>query len=129
MAVAVTGSPILAKNTKATLTLNAATADTDGLAEVFTFTPTRPNGVIYITGSGSGADGNIAYSIAAGNLWAGVAQTGTITKNTSVMIQVDSGNVLTSTAGVGTFALTLTPASTDKLLTNHALSVAYIEML
>lgn len=128
MAVAVTGSPITDLNTITTLTSNAATADTDALAEVFTITPTKAGikGLINIGGTGSGADGDMTYSIAAGDLWAGVAITGTVTKNTSKIIEVDTAMVLQD---VGTILLTLTPAATDKLLTNHVAYVKFIEML
>jgi hypothetical protein len=128
MAVAVTGSPIVAFNTIATVTSNAATADTDALAEVFTITPTKSGtkAVIIIGGTGSGADGDITYSMAAGDFWATKAVTGTVTKNTEKMVEVEYGNVLQDD---GTILLTLTPAATDKLLTNHAAYVKFIELL
>lgn len=128
MAVAVTGSPFLSLSTITTLTSNAATADTDALAEVFTITPTKAGSkmVIIIGGTGSAADGNITASIAAGNLWNSKALSLTVTKNTEKMVQIDSANHVTSS---GTILLTLTPAATDKLLTDHAAYVKVIEML
>jgi hypothetical protein len=128
MAVTVTGSPVTALNTIITVTSNAATADVDNTAEVFTITPTKAGSklLIIIGGTGSGADGNITYSIAAGDLWASKAITGTVTKNPEKMLQVDTGAVMQDD---GTLLLTLTPASTDKLLTNHAAYVKVVEML
>ena len=128
MAVTVTNSKILAFNTVTSITSNAATADTDALAEVFTITPTKAGRhvLIEIGGTGSGADGDITFSIAAGDMWAGKAVTGTVTKNTTKMIQVETGNVMQND---GTIALTLTPAATDKLLTNHAAYVKVYELL
>jgi len=128
MAVAVTSSKITAFNTVTAVTANAATADTDALAEVFTITPSRPDykGVLVIGGTGSAADGNITMSVAAGDLWASGAVTGTITKNTVKMIELEGGKVKQDD---GTILVTLTPAATDKLLTNHAAYVYFIETL
>lgn len=128
MSVTVTNSTLTALNTITTITSNAATADTDALAEVFTITPTKAgkNLLVIIGGTGSGADGNISYSFAAGDLWAGLAVTGTVVKNTEKMIRLDTAKVLQDD---GTILLTLTPASTDKLLTNHAAYVKVVEML
>jgi hypothetical protein len=128
MAVTVTNSAITALNTITAVTANAATADVDNTAEVFTITPTAAGrkGLLIIGGTGSAADGNISFSIAAGDLWAGMAITGTVTKNTVKMIQIDTARVMQDD---GTIALTLTPAATDKLLTDHAAYVKYIELL
>lgn len=128
MAVTVTNSTFTALNTITTVTKNAATADTDSTAEVFTITPTKAgkNLVVIIGGTGSAADGNITYSIAAGDLWASLAITGTVTKNTEKMLEIDTGRVLQDD---GTILLTLTPASTDKLLSDHAAYVKVVEML
>lgn len=128
MAVTVTNSTITALNTITTITKNDATADTDALAEVFTITPTKAgkNLLIIIGGTGSGADGNITYSISAGDLFSSKEITGTVTKNTEKMLRIDTARVLQDD---GTIALTLTPASTDKLLTNHSAYVKVIETI
>ena len=127
MAVTVTNSTIAAFDTITAITSNAATADTDALAEVFTITPTKPGHscILIIGGTGSAADGNISYSIAAGDMWANVAVTGTVTKNTEKMIEVETAKVMKKD---GTIALTLTPAATDKLKTDHAAYVKFIEL-
>jgi hypothetical protein len=128
MAVSVTGSPILTLNTITTVTSNAATADVDGTAEVFTITPTREGSkmIVIIGGTGAAADDAITYSFAAGGLWAGKAVTGSVTKNTEKMVQLDSAYVK---AAAGTIVLTLTPAAGDKLVTDHSAYVKVIEML
>lgn len=128
MAVTVTKSTLSAFNTITTVTSNPATADVDNTAEVFTITPSKAfyKSVLIIGGTGSGADGDITYSISAGDFWASGAITGTVTKNTEKMIELETGKILQDD---GTIALTLTPAATDKLLTNHAAYVKYIEIL
>ena len=77
-------------------------------------------------GTGSGADGDMTYSIAAGVAWAGVAVTGTITKNTEKMIQLDTAKVLSAT---GTIVITLTPVGTDKLVTDHAAYMKFLQLV
>lgn len=128
MAVTVTNSTLTAFDTKVATTSNAATADVDGTAEVFTITPTETTArvAVIIGGTGSAADGNISYSFAAGDFWAGTAVAGTVTKNTEAVIQVETAHVLQDD---GTIALTLTPASTDKLKTDHAAYVKVIELV
>lgn len=127
MATAVTSSKIVAYDTFAAVTSIAATANTDGGEEEFTITPSKGcmRGVIIVGGTGSAADGDITYSIAAGDLWAGKALSGIITKNTTVMIQVETARVMQDD---GTISLTLDPAATDKLVTDHAASVKFIEL-
>jgi hypothetical protein len=128
MAVAVVNSTILKMNTVATGTSNLATADTDALAEVFTITPTVgvQKLLIEIGGTGSGADGDITASFAAGEFWASKIITATITKNTFKVIEIDLGMVLKY---AGTVLLTLTPISTDKLVTDHHAFVKVYELV
>jgi len=132
MAVAVSNNTIAAYNVvKATVT-NAATADTDALAEVFTITPTRGDGKTLIVldlenvAAAAAADADATFSIAAGDLWAGAAITGTVTKATKKYIQVENAKVMQDD---GTILLTLTPGANDKLKTNHVARVEYIELL
>ena len=132
MAVAVTNNTLTANTASSlttTYTANAATADTDALAEVFTFTPTKEEGklVLLFKGTGSGADGNITISIAAGgfSFGANAAKSITWTKNTTIALYLDSGQYISAT---GTIVVTLTPAATDKLKTDHAATVAMIEL-
>jgi hypothetical protein len=132
MAVAVTNSIIAAFNTVTATTRNLATADTDALAEVFTITPTAPDGKLLIVldfdnlVATAAADADATFSIAAGDFWAGAAVTGTVTKSTKKMIQVETAKVLQND---GTILLTLTPGANDKLLSNHAAAVEVFEIL
>lgn len=127
MAVTVTNSTISAYNTITTVTSNAATADTDALAEVFTITPTKAGNklLLIIGGVGSAADGNISYSIAAGKLHASKAITGTVTKNTEKCLMIETAKILQDD---GKILLTLTPIATDKLKTDLTAYVKFIEM-
>lgn len=129
MAVTVTNSTFSALNTITAVTSNAATADTDALAEVFTITPTQATKsmTIIIGGTGAAADGNITASFSAGDMWGAKALGSlTVTKNTEKMIKIDS---FKARQDDGTIDLTLTPAATDKLLTDHAAYVKVIEEL
>jgi hypothetical protein len=132
MAVTVTNSTIAALNTVTATTRNLATADTDALAEVFTITPTAPDGKLLIVldfdnlVATAAADADATFSIAAGDFWAGAAVTGTVTKSTKKMIQVETAKVLQND---GTILLTLTPGANDKLLSNHAAAVEVFEIL
>ena len=123
----VTNSTIAAFDTITTVTATAAVKDTDGLAEVFAITPTKAGHrcVLIIGGVGSAADGDITFSVAAGDFWAGVAVTGTVTKNTEKMIELETAKIMQND---GTISLTLTPAATDKLKTDHTAYVKFIEL-
>lgn len=125
-AVAVTESKISDRNEITAVTSNAATADVDGLAEVFTIqvTDSDPNLLVIIGGTGSLADGDITYSFGNGEFWNIKELTGTVTKNTEAVICIDTANAKQAD---GTLELTLTPAGTDKLLTDHAAYVKVIE--
>jgi len=129
MSVTVTSSKITALNTITAVTSNAATADVDNTAEVFTITPTQATKsmTIIIGGTGAAADGNITASFSAGDMWGAKALGSlTVTKNTEKMIKIDSFKAMQND---GTIDLTLTPAATDKLLTDHAAYVKVIEEL
>lgn len=123
-AVAVTETVVTDRNEITTVTSNAATADVDALAEVFTIANTQADMKIIIGGTGSLADGDITYSFAASEMWNGKVLSGTVTKNTEAVIVVDTANCKQAD---GTVLLTLTPAATDKLLTDHAAYVKVIE--
>jgi hypothetical protein len=132
MAVSITRSPVVAFNTILAGTANLATVDADGGAEVFTYTPTAAGGKILIEFDLSNklatvaADADATFSIAAGDLWASKAITGTITRATKKAIQVETGKVLQDD---GTILITLTPGAADKLLSNHAANVVVYELL
>ena len=132
MAVAAVNSKIAAFNTVTAITSNLATADTDALAEVFTITPTAPGGKLLILFKFSNllataaAVADATFSFAAGEQWYGKAVTGTITKATDKMIQVETGKVMQDD---GTVLLILTPGAGDKLKSNHAAAIVVYELL
>lgn len=123
---AFTNSPILSIGTRATATMVAADADTADLAQVFNYTPTgKDNKILVLVDN---ATGILAYSIAAGAgvFKAAAAKTGTVAANTLGAIQIETGPYINAS---GVIAITLTPASGTKLLTNHAAAVAVVELL
>jgi len=124
MAVAVTETIITDRNEVTVVTSNAATANVDGTAEVFTLSNTKANMLIVIGGAGSAAVAGIDYSFAAGEFWNGKVLSGTIAKNTEAVLCVDTANCKQAD---GTIELTLTPNGGDKLLTDHAAYVKVIE--
>lgn len=128
MAVAVTNTLISALSADQTLTANAATSSVIDATEVFTITPTgKPNktAIIFTNGAGHGA---FTYSIAkgAGVFQAAAAKTGSIAAGASEVIQLEMGRY---TSATGTVVITLTPASGKRLATDHAASMAVIELL
>lgn len=132
MAVTAVNSTIAAFNTVTAITSNVATVDSDGGAEVFTITPKASGGKLLIMFKFSNllataaADANATFSIAAGEQWYGKAVTGTITKATDMMIQVETGKVMQDN---GTVLVTLTPGADDKLKSNHAAAIVVYELL
>lgn len=127
MAVTVTNSKILSMNTKANATNNAATSSVIDATEVFTITPTRPDYKGLIRMTSVAGQGDITFSIAAGAFWAGSsAITGTLVAGTPLILELEGAKVKSST---GTIAITFTPASGKRLLTDHALGLEYYETL
>ena len=126
MAVAITNTLISALNAEQTLTFNAATADTNDLAEAFTYTPTGKDSKILI--GFKNTTGVLAYSIAkgAGVFQAPSAKTGTVAATSTEVMQIETGKYLSSS---GTIVITLTPASGTKLLTNHAAAMFVVELI
>jgi hypothetical protein len=127
MAVAVTKTTIAALNADQTLTANAATSETINEAEVFTITPTASGGklaLMFYNGAGHGA---ITYSIAAGDFWASIAAvTGSIAAGAIEVLELDTAKIMQND---GTIAVTLTPASGKRLLTDHASGMYVLELL
>lgn len=133
MAVAVTNNTLTAASINAvtdlatTLAANAATVDTDGGEEVFTFTPTKPESRCLMICRSSGThDGNITATVGKGaNAFdTGATKTLTIPKTTTSVVLLDGRYK----SADGTFVVTFDPASTDKLKTDHAFTVAFIEL-
>ena len=93
MATAVTMTDISAFNTATAVTNVAATADTVGLAEEFTVTPTKRDGLLVVRiNNVSAANGTVSVSVAAGGLWAaGAALTATVAQGVSSDIVLEGG--------------------------------------
>jgi len=133
MAVTVINTTIAALNVDQALTANAATSTVANTAEVFTYTPKANEGKIALImqSSSTSALKGISYSIAAGDLWAGKAITGTIgsTAATSAIeaLQIDTGRVLQDD---GTILITATPGtSTASLKTSYSFKMYALELL
>lgn len=114
-------------NTITTVTRNAATSSTIDQTEVFTITPTKSDEKVLIIIENVAADqGTVNYSIAAGGFWAaGAALTGSVAQGVGRAIVLEGAKYK---AQAGTIAITFTPASGKRLLTDHALRVSVIQM-
>lgn len=132
MAVTVTNTTIAKLNTDQTLTANAATSTVAGASEVFTYTPKASTGkVALIMQSSSTGVVPATYSIAAGDLWAAGAITGTIGSTTAAkateVVEIETAKVLQDD---GTILITVSPgSSTVKLKTDHAFAMYALELL
>lgn len=130
--IAVTLKTLTAFDTEASLaaayTANAATADTDALAQPYTILPTKANSkgilICKLAALGTGVAG-VTYSIAAGanGMKAGAAKTGTLAKDVDSCIQIDGRYV----GADGKITITFTPGASDKMKTDHAFTCVYIE--
>jgi hypothetical protein len=126
---AITKSTMAAFNTAYELKTTAATADVDGTAEVFSFTPTRQRGLLIIDLVGPAvatAGEDVAVSVAAGTLWAAKAITATATKAKITVIEVETAAVK---GAAGVITVTLTPDEADKLKSDHLCKVSYVELI
>lgn len=132
MAVTVTNTTIAKLNTDQTLTANVATSTVAGAPEVFTYTPKAATGkVALIFQSSSTGTVPATYSIAAGDLWAAGAITGTIGSTTAAkateVVEIETAKVLQNN---GTIAITVSPgSSTLKLKDNHTFTMYALELL
>lgn len=133
MAVTVINTTIEKLNTDQTLTANAASSTTAGTSEVFTYTPKAATGkVALIFQSSSTGTVPATYSIAAGDLWASGAITGTIGSTTAAkateVVEIETAKVLQDD---GTILITVSPGDTDTstLKTTHAFAMYALELL
>lgn len=126
MAVSATNSQ-MAENTITTVTANAATSSVIDATEVFTITPTKSDQrVVIIINNVATNQGTITYSIAAGGYWAaGSALTGSVAQGLSRGIVLEGAKYK---AAAGTIAITFTPASGKRLLTDHTMTLQVIQM-
>lgn len=126
MAVTVTNSTISTFNTEVAATANAATSSVVDATEVFTITPTKADYKVAITIENGAGHGALAWSFAAGGFYAaGSAKTGSVADGAREVIVLEGAKYK---ALAGTIALTLTPASGKRLLTDHAAKVVVVEM-
>lgn len=125
MAVAVTNTTLV-ENTITTVTENPATSSTIDQTEVFTITPTKADARVAIIIENGPTHGTISYSIAAGGYWAAsVPLTGSVAQATTRAIVLEGAKYK---AADNTIAITFTPASGKRLLTDHAMKVSVIQM-
>lgn len=116
----------LVRDTVDTVEADAATADTNDLAEVFTITPAKGQDKMAIEIAVANSHGTVVATLAAGvQYWASKALSWNCVQNkTSIMHISDLARFMTTAS---TILLTLTPASGKKLLTDHTATVAVIE--
>ena len=134
MAVTVTNNVIAALNTNQAITVNAATSTVVGGTEVFTLTPTKSGGklaLLFVEAS-TAATGKCSFSIAAGDLWAGKAVTGTFGSTAAAgsldALEVDTARVLQDD---GTIAITVSPGDTSAsmLANTHHMKMYALSLL
>lgn len=127
---AVVNSKLTAYDSEVVVTFSAATATAANATEIMAITPTRPGSkcIILITeGGGTTDSGALGFSIGAGtseHFGAGSAATGSVARTKTEAIVVNTARFMQS----GAIDITLTPATGDALLTDHAATVACIEL-
>lgn len=126
MAITVINNKISAFNVNKVITATPATSTVINTAEVFTVTPTSADyktNVVLTNGAGHGA---VAVSIPAGDQYgAGEALTFSIADGKRVVIELEAGKYMNG----GAYAITVTPATGKRLLTDHAFKAENIESL
>lgn len=124
--LAITNSRVVTLNTKQALTMVAADADTANLVQKFIYTPTGKDNKVVIGIQVGPTNGAVAHSIAAGvGPMGGPAKTGSTAQATTGIVQIETGRYRTAT---GTIEITFTPASGQRLTTDHLLKVWAIEL-
>lgn len=126
MAVTVSNSTITTFNTEVVKQNNPATSATIDATEVFTITPTESDEKVVVEIKNGAGHGALAYSVAAGDYWAaGSALTGSVADGATHLVVLEGAKYKLQ---AGTVAVTLTPASGKRLLTDHAAAVNVIEL-
>lgn len=133
MAVTVTNSTLTALNSNLKITANAATSTVAGGSEVFTYTPKVSGGkmlLLFQEGS-TAATALPSYSIAAGDMWAAKAITGSFGSSAAAgainALEIDTARVMQND---GTIAITVSPGSSVATLkTTHAMKLYALELL
>lgn len=134
-AVAVT-EMVLARDTAKARVLDAATADTNDLAEVFTIVPTKGFDKMIIEIEVANTHGTVVASLGAGSqYWASKAFTWNCPQNATTIMHVSDiarfkkiQTFHATTPVDGEILLTLTPAGGKKLTSEHAAKVGVIEL-
>lgn len=126
-ATAVTLNTMSDLNNLKELTWTAATADTDGLAEVFTFSPTRKRFLFLVDlTAGASAIAGVTVTFSAGTLWAGQDIRVSAPRKKIYAIEVDTARVKGAS---GVVTVTIKPNTADKLLSDHACKVMAIDLI
>lgn len=128
-ATAVTLNTMSDLNNLKELTWTAATADTDGLAEVFTFSPTRKRFLFLVdltAGGSSSAIAGVTVTFSAGTLWAGQDIIVSAPRKKIYAIEVDTARVKGAS---GVVTVTIKPNMADNLLSDHACKVMAIDLI
>jgi len=125
MAVTVTNSAVLAYMTVADRTANAATSTTVDEAEVFTITPTKSDSRVLMEVAVANTHGSVVGTFAAGGMQNGKAGAVTFAQNKTHLLMIDGSRHVKAD---GTISVSFAPATGKRLLTDHALSVAFIEL-
>jgi hypothetical protein len=127
MTVTVTNTTLTAFNTEVVLTNNPATSTVADATQVFNITPTKADYKVLIEIVNGPTHGAVAWSIAAGDYWAaGSTKTGSVAQATTEVIMLEGAKYKTQ---AGVIAITLTPASGKRLLTDHAAAVNCIQIV
>lgn len=125
MAVDVT-NVTLEVDTEDVLAFDAATADTDNEAEVFTITPTKRTEKMIILVEVANSHGTVACKLGAGDYWAAQdVEFDAVENKTTAFVVSDIARFLNDD---GEIELTLTPATDKQLLSEHAAKVQVIEL-
>jgi hypothetical protein len=124
MATAIVPANLTAFRTATDSAATAATADTADLAESFDFTS---NGKPFIVlAKVAAANGSVTLAMSAGDSWAAKATSiGLAPQAKTTAFYVESGYGVDSD---GKITITATPASGKKLLTDHVLTLAVIQI-
>jgi hypothetical protein len=129
MAVNVLNSTIAKFNTPVDVVVNAATSTVVDGSEVFTVTPTKQDYKVAITIENGAGQGALAYSVAAGEYWAGTsALTGSVVDGGREVFVLEGAKFK---ALAGTEAITLTPAAGKFLAAGvggHGAKVTVVEL-
>jgi hypothetical protein len=124
----VTLNTIATLGTEIEFATTPATATGANDTEVFAITPTKAGRKLIIGVVNGAADqGAIAYSIAAGDLWAANgSKTGSVAQGKTEILMFDSAKYIDND---GIIKITLTPATGKILLTNHVAAVYAIQTI